>query len=70
MEAWKETMQRYADIAREEDLMVGMLQVNARAGRAVPAPPGPGSPQPRCCRRPLQEVVGGVCIQIRVPIFV
>ena len=44
--------------------MVGNFQVNARAGSEVPAPLGPGGPQPRCSRRPLQEVLSGVGVQI------
>ena len=44
--------------------MVGNFQVNARAGSEVLAPLGPGSPQPRCSRRPLQEVLSGVGVEI------
>ena len=45
-EAWKKLCNDiYAIIAKEEDLRSKMLQVNARAGREVPAPPGPSSPQ-------------------------
>ena len=43
--------------------MVGNFQVNARAGGEVLAPLGPGSPQPRCSRRPLQEVLSGVGVE-------
>ena len=50
-------------LTKKKELMVGNFQVNARAGGEVLAPLGPGSPQPRCSRRPLQEVLSGVGVE-------